>query len=314
MSLPRDGWTPEEREFLADAQDEIDVIRARHRDDPPIDLLRAAKAGVLPDDLQAALDDHLSASPWSRALADGLGETDAPLDADAARRLLARIQAETTSQSPSRVEPRRRWLMPLVLAPALAAAVLVAWVIVGDSGDTPVARLEETRPSTSPASNADATRASTPPPVVLPLDKPPVRLGLTALTWRGAAADNPLLTDLAAGLDAYRRDDYVAANAALTALEPRYPRSIEVLFYQGVSRLFLDDARGAIASFTAAEAVVDPTFADDVAFYRAIAEHRAGHVADARTRFEALCDRRAPRTARACDALDRLTDEPVSHR
>lgn len=296
MITPRDGWDPEERELLADAGDEIEALRARHQAGPPLELLRAARAGVLPDDLQAAVDRHLSASAWSRALVDGLGEDHAPLDADDTRRLLARIE-EAVPKSPATAGWRR--LRPLLLVPAAAAAALVGWMIVSDPD-------EGSTPPAPPASTTEIAPPPSPPPFVLPLDKPEVMLSMTTLTWRGPAGDNPLLAALKPGLDAYRQDDYATAARELAAIESRYPRSIEVLFYQGISRLFMNDAAGAIASFAAAEALDDATFADDVAFYRALAEQRAGNLTAARARLEALCGRTGARASSACAAIEQL--------
>jgi hypothetical protein len=134
---------------------------------------------------------------------------------------------------------------------------------------------------------------------------------MSALTWRGSAPGtsddgNQLLADLKPGLDAYRRDDYATANRELTALASRYPGTIEILFHQGVSRLFLDDYTGAIAAFEAADAVGDATFAADVSWYRAVAEQRSGNVAQARTRLETICGARGRDAARACTALEQM--------
>jgi hypothetical protein len=139
---------------------------------------------------------------------------------------------------------------------------------------------------------------------------------MSALTWRGSkpASDNgnQLLTDLKPGLDAYRRGDYATADRELTALATRYPGTIEILFYQGVSRLFLNDLAGAITAFDAADAVGDPTFAADVTWYRAVAEQRAGNAANARTRLEAICSARGTDAARACTALEQIAKSPAN--
>ena len=138
-----------------------------------------------------------------------------------------------------------------------------------------------------------------------------------ALTWRGSTTStddgNQLLAALKPGLDAYRQSDYATANRELTALDSRYPGTIEILFYQGVSRLFLEDYSGAIASFEAAEAASnDRTFAADVAWYRAVAEQRAGNVAQARAHLDAICSARGADAARACTAIEQMTAAPAT--
>ncbi|HKE88415.1 MAG TPA: hypothetical protein VKB50_31880, partial [Vicinamibacterales bacterium] len=66
------------------------------------------------------------------------------------------------------------------------------------------------------------------------------------------------------------------------------------------------DPAGAIESLSAAEAVGDRTFAADIAWYRAVADERAGHGADARTRLEAVCAAKSEGAERACQALKQL--------
>jgi len=69
VSTNRDDWDREERQALADLEDQFDEMRQRHAGDPPIELLRAARAQVLPDDLQTSVSEHLAASAMSRTLA-----------------------------------------------------------------------------------------------------------------------------------------------------------------------------------------------------------------------------------------------------
>ena len=148
------------------------------------------------------------------------------------------------------------------------------------------------------------------PPFLLPFEKPDVRLGMGALTWRGSTPSNTdgnqLLVDLKPGLDAYRQGDYATADRELTALAGRYPGVVEILFYQGVSRLFLNDYAGAIPAFAAAEAVGDQTFVTDILWYRAVAEQRSGNALDARARLEDICNARGAGAARACAALEQI--------
>jgi len=300
MSGSRDDRDREEREALQGVEDQLAQIRERHRNDPSLELLRAARADVLPEELQKAVSRHLDESAWSRALLDGVPEPDATLTPETEQRLLARIKKEAARAH----EPGAwGWLHRAVFASALAAAALVAWVV--------------TRPNvtSSPSGPTSTVAVATPPPALVQLsfDKPDVRLSMAALTWRGASAENQLLTDLKPALDAYRRSDYAAADEAFSALSTRYPQSIEVLFYQGVARLFRNDFTGAINVLTAAETVADGTFLPDVRWYRAVAEQNAGHFAEARTRLDAICrDTSAggDHAARGCAALTRIEGVP----
>jgi len=310
VSTNRDDWDREERQALADLEDQFDEMRQRHAGDPPIELLRAARAQVLPDDLQTSVSEHLAASAMSRTLADGIGdEVPALNDADQ-ERLLARIVKDARKESAP--ASAWGWLRPVFLGSGIVAIASLVWVVskqteVGERLGPPDTQVVVALPSAAP-------------PFLLAFDKPDVRLGMGALTWRGSkptATDdgNQLLVDLKPGLDAYRRNDYAAANRELTALASRYPGTIEILFYQGVSRLFLNDNAGAIAAFEAADAASnDRTFAGDIAWYRAVAEQRSGRDAQARARLDTICSARGPDAPRACTALEQLTRSPANPR
>ena len=93
MNTHRHDWDREEREALAGLEDQIDAMRQRHGGDPPIELLRAAHADALPEDLQTSVSEHLDASAMSRTLADGLGD-DAPALSDERAATSARADHE----------------------------------------------------------------------------------------------------------------------------------------------------------------------------------------------------------------------------
>ena len=303
MTDLRDDWDLDERDALAGLSDELEAIRRRHGADPPLELLRAARAEALPDDLQAEVARHLSTSAWSRALVEG-ASSEAALTAGDRERLLARILTEARRQETTRTW---KWLRPAILGPALLAAASVAW-LVWSGGGVPA-------PTEAPeATVAVAQPPPAPAPFLLGFDKPEVRLSLAALTWRGSTGDNPLLADLKPALDAYRRDDYDAARRELSVLGVRYPGAIEIPFYQGISSLFLNDLPGAITALSAAEKIGDPTFADEISWYRAVAEQRAGNVTGARQRLDALCRGNGRSRTRACEALEQLTDRAASPR
>ena len=163
-------------------------------------------------------------------------------------------------------------------------------------------------PATEGTKAPESTVAvATPQPVFyLPLEKPDVKVSPAALAWRGPRGENTLLAELKPAFDAFRASDYLLADREFSALSGRYPQSIEVALYQGVARLFAGNVPGAIASLMAAEPLADSSFAWDVAWYRAVAEERAGNLAAARTRLTGLCAQPDPRAKTACEALTRL--------
>lgn len=296
MSTHPDDIDREERDALAGLEDQLEAMRERHRDDPPLALLRAARADALPSDLQEVAGQHLSKSAWSRALVEGLEHDEPVLDSYAERRLYARIDEKLAQQRDG--EGFKIWFRYALITPAIAVGVLAIWFVVYRPDQT-ISQPIATPPVAVAPPPAEAL------PFRLALSKPDVRLSAAALTWRGAANDNRLLVDLKPALDAYRQSDYETADRLLTPLATRYPSAVEVPFYQGIARLFLARPALAIDSFATAEKVADDTFIADIMWYRAVAEQHAGHTVEARARLESLCHgSRSPE--RACAALEQL--------
>ena len=295
MKSPRDGWDADEKKVLALLGEEIDELARRHENDPPLDVLRAGYHDALPPDLQSDVTAYLSNHAWSRALIEGIDAAGTPLQPADEERLLARIQRQAIQPQARAV--RWRWLAPALAGATLAVAALAVWTY--RDGGRP--------PSTAPIEPPREMAAAPPAPEVrLPLEQPDVMLSTAALTWRGSAAGNPLLVDLKPGIDAFRKGDYARADREFTALEPRYPGAVEIFYYGGVSRLYLDDPQRAIARLQKARELADATFAPDIDWYRAIAEQRAGHPAEMRAVLNALCLGTSARAARACEALKHL--------
>ena len=293
MKAPSDGWDRDEREALEGFERELESLRERHERDLPLELLRAARHDALSPDVQADAAERLASDPWSRALVEGLDEAEPTLSADDRQRMLLRIQRQA-----QRPEARAwsMWLRPVLASMAVLAIAVAAWTWRSGSA-----------PQTTPQPESQ-TAAATPPAqrYQMPLDKPDVMLSAAALTWRGAGSENRLLADLKPAVDAFRQDDYARATREFAALENRYPNSVEVFYYGGVSRLFVNDPAGAIAALERAGELADEAFSPHITWYRAIAEHRAGREADARAQLTSLCAGASERKGRACEALKQL--------
>jgi tetratricopeptide (TPR) repeat protein len=297
MKTPADGWNPEEREALRGLEHELEAVQERHRADPPIEMLRAARAGVLPDELQEEVARHLEEDAWSRALLDGVSDEPTSLDPDDEARLLDRIQR--AAGEPPRRSRAWGWLARPAFAAAAACLILLA-VVLGWRARLP--RTEEAAPS----GPVVATAPSPAPVFQLPLKAPAVKLSVAVLTWRGADEKNHLLADLKPGLDAFRQGDYTTANAELSKIAAVYPDSFDVRYYQGISRLLIDDVAGAIDSLTAARRTANSRFSPDVDWYLAVAYERAGRIDDARRQLTAACNAGGAHAADACAALPKI--------
>lgn len=208
-------------------------------------------------------------------------------------RLLARIEREARTAETGRAG--RSWQWGLVLAAATVLLVVGGIWMFGRGGEG-VTRPESTVAVATPA----------PPVFSLPLDKPDLKVSPSALAWRAPGGDNTLLADLKPAFDAFRAGDYSGADREFSALSGKYPKSVEVALYQGVARLFIGNVTGAIERLTAAEGLADSSLSWDVAWYRAVADERAGNLASARARLTGLCAQPDARARTACEALSRL--------
>jgi hypothetical protein len=292
-----DGWDRDEREALKGLEAELDSLRARHARDPEIELLCAADAEVLPDDLQSAGAKFLAEDRWSRTLVEGLQDESIALDRQDESRLLDRIRREAGASASSGAS--RSWFWPSLVA-AAAGIIAVVWVM--RPGVTP----GPTLPTNPPVAVATPSSA---PVYAMALDKPEVTLSVGALTWRHAGRQGDLLADLKPGLDAFRGADYATARRELSALTTNYPNAIEVFLYLGVSQLHLGEHQAALDSLKTARGMADtagPTLGVEAAWYEAMAHERLGHKDDARIILNALCVGTSARTQAACAAAAAL--------
>ncbi|HEY2150767.1 MAG TPA: hypothetical protein VGH34_08165 [Vicinamibacterales bacterium] len=297
-----DDWDDEERAALENVREELGAIRDRHRDDPPIELLRASRADALPEALNEEVSNHLERSAWSRTLVEGADSVDPALDSAAQARMLARIHADIGTA------PRgRRWFQSWLLASAVAMAVIVLAVVIFRRPQAPN-QTASVAVAPQPAAQVPTLPPSVPPApgFILPLDKPDVKFTALALVLRGSADGPKFIDAVAPGIRAYRSGDYATAERELAALQPQYPNSVEVPFYLGVSRLFLGDAAGARSALDAARRVSDDSFAPAIDWFLAVADERAGRLSDAGAALQRVCGATGEYREKACDAATRI--------
>lgn len=281
-----EDWENEEREALDVLRPDVAQLRHRHQNDVPSDVLKAARAGLLGDPLQFAARRYLSNDRWSQTLLAGLDEAEVSLTRTERVRLLKRIRVSGVASG------TRRWLWP-ALATAAAAVIAIGLTLTRDVQDQATGR----------TAAADTNLKNATPRYRLALEKPEVRLSAAALTWRGSHESTDLARDLRQPFDAFRASDYATAEHELMALRRAYPSSVEVVFYLGVSRLYVNDPRGAVESLTRAATLADVAFASDVRWYRAIAQERIGELEAARADLTSLCAGSSRWRGPACAAL-----------
>ncbi len=287
-----------EREWLEGAGSAVEAAREASAQCPSFRLLSAAAAEVLPPEEQRAVEAHVAACESCRAFQADLAaiEPDALEPAEVDSGLAAIRRAVESEANPG----RRAWWRTALATTALAViAVAVVWRVAPRGPALPA------RPGLPPAAPVAAPLTSTAPePAASPagqspagpaLDKPDVKFTMAALAWRSPGGTaNEFLAAIAPAVNAYRAGQYGDAENEFAKLRSRFPGSVEVPFYQGVSQLFLGKNPEAAASLESAARLSDDSFAADVSWYLAIACQRAGRPAEAREKFAALCRGASP--------------------
>lgn len=290
MSNLWDKLDPEEREALEPLRKELEELRERHRNDPAAEVLRAAKAEALPDEAQEAVAARLEQSAWSRALAAEAEE--GALNAEVEERILARVRGAAAAEARPRLE--RSWRA--LWWPALGATALAVLALV-------IFRAGLDEPPAQPPAITQREPARPTSPALIPLEKPAVQLPASVLVMRSEKGSDEFLTDLRPALDAYRADSFEEAARQFEALAKKYPQSREVFFYLGVSRLFLNDAAGAIESLRGARAREGTSVRAETTWYLALALQRAGRADAAREELGSLCRGKSEFAEKACAAV-----------
>ncbi len=295
-----------EREWLDRAADEIEAFRRLRSSCPPLRLIRAAQAEALPDELQAHVTMHVAGCQACQRLREDLESLPPPLEVtqEEIGRILRRVGSEPSAELPAGHSPGRRILWRALLVTAACASGFFAFRQLRHS-DTPP-------PSAEVAVVAQEAPAPAWSPEAPKLEKPDVKLTLAILTWRSGGSQQGLLSDIAPALEHYRADRFADAAAEFEALIPKYPGSVEVQFYLGVSHIFLGEFPAAIQALEQAAKTGNTQFADDISWYLGSAYQRSGRLSEARVLFSSLCSGKGAYTARGCEAVEALNRAPNS--
>jgi hypothetical protein len=297
MTVTARDIEPWEREPLAEAAPAIDALRRRCVECPPVRVLSAAASDALPSELEAAVTAHLGSCPTCRALLSDLERLDAPrLDHDEVNRIFERAVGGLRPASP-------KWGWRLWVSVSLATAAAIGLLVV-----LPARRPEPLPAAPVPTPTASVQTALPAPPLAVAagpqLTKPAVKLTMLALTWRSARPSGAgFAEDIAPALNDFRADRFDQCQRRLVMLASRYPSSVEIPFYQGVSELFLGRPDDAVRTLRRARRLADETFEADASWYLGIALARSGRGVEARARFTALCKGASPYAAEACAAI-----------
>lgn len=287
----------------------LEQLRAVRAHCPPLEAVRALAGDALPLESQAGVKQHVASCAACQALAADLQDEELTgPTASETQRITARVAAgkDEGAQSAavanaSRIAGRRP--LSSLWRPALAVAALVAlFVVVSRVGVPPPQQAPPVAQTVAPAAVI---------PAALRFELPDVHLRAAAvLRPRGEGGSRGFVADVAPALDAYRAKNFAEAARQFAALETRHPRAVEVFFYGGVSQLALGQNDAAMRSLEGAARLKEQEFASEIAWYLALAEHRAGRLEAARARLQNLCNGKNAFAARACEAVKAL-DAPA---
>lgn len=288
MSATARGPEAWERAPLRAAAAVIDDLRRRCASCPPVRTPSPAAIDFTSLEIRSDVQAHIDSCPACLALRAALEEV-GPGSVG---------EEEAVDAAGTRASGRYPaiWLA----VPAAAAAVLAVTVIGTPHRDRFPAPIV---PALAKGPTASSLLTSHDRPAEPVLTKPEVKLTMLALRWRGGGQPGAGFAEaVAPALQAFRADNYEESRRLLAALASRYPSSVEIPFYQGVSELFLGLYRDSVITLQRAGRLADAAFAADAAWYLGIALSRAGEVSEARARFAALCKGENEYAARACIA------------
>lgn len=254
---------------------------------PDPDLLVAVNHGVLPADVELAIQKHLLHCGICRTLVNDLASLEEPdLTPAQHRHILSEIQV---------LPPRRRTRRILYACLAFVVASAIAILL-----------LRRSRPS----ENAAASLASA-PAAPAQINIPIARLDLPESTSGAKTGGRPTVAELAPAFAAYRQNKYQEAATDFAILAQRYPESDIVFLYLGISQLFLEENEDALASLGRAEALASPQRQDAASWYHAIAALRLQD-AESKDLFAQLCSRKgSPYAGQACAIARQLKAETI---
>ena len=297
MTQPWSDLDESEREFLSAHGEAVEAAHKRHAGCPDLSLLVAAKGESLPPELHDRVLAHLGQCALCRMLSNDLEAIELPgLSLEQRAQIRARI--EQVGNVPARPKvsfsPWTWLLRPIPLAAAAVALLVVGSVLV-------LQRAPE-RPQTRVSAPAPAPQTLN--AAMLPLEKPPIQIEPSdELVWRGGSPQSDSYqTQLKAALDLYKKDDFAAAARNLERLDRSYPQKAEVKFYDGISKLFLEDYPAAIRQLEAAKRLAKPPREYEAAWYLAVAEQRAGQSDRAMSELQNLCRTNSQYAMPACEA------------
>jgi len=282
-----------ERDFLAQNAAGLAKLRQAASGCPHPDAIAAASMGVLQSEVAASINGHIETCKLCGALREGLLEShERAAEISDLGNVWKRIQLGL---------PRPRFRMTRPLPLALAAGLLLAIGLTFFHN-------QAERKAAPPAAIPTSPTASSNRVFNLALSKPPLRLPLDSLTWRGKdePSQQEYLSQLGLAMEPYQRDDFAQAVERFDQLTTRYPKSVEPVFYGAVSRLFLNRLDEARRSLERARQMDTGALGQDIEWYLAVVYERTLQAHEASSILQSICATEGPYQRMACDNYQRL--------
>lgn len=299
MKERKDDLTREESELLGVKANSLERLRKRHSDCPPHELLLAARAEVLPEELGRRVAEHLGKCRFCQILVHDLADEDL-LSATTAesQRIRDRVMPpqNAVKSSPSRGERLfRAWMWPAGSIALAAVAIALAFWLLPRKKEVPTQPLAEVHQAPTAA-----------PPFRLEWEKLPIKLDASLmLVPRGAqlGVDQKYAAELTSALVSYRDDNFAQAAERLADVARNFPQGKEGQLYLGISELKLERNAEAILPLQRAQDLGRDGLHDDATWYLALAYERVGRLQDALTQLENLCRSHSSYKDKACKAV-----------
>lgn len=262
-------------------------------------VIQAFVVGGIPDSKCRAVESHLQHCPICRILAEGFREVEPELvDEGAKERVWSQIQQGLWNEG---AQPSRIQRLPAVAWVSAMAAVLLLTVGIG-------IRIGAFEPRIKPVDVGKVQPAVVQVSIpTIPLEKPEILLPVEVLmNWRGGVVTGDYYGSLVEALKPFQKDDYAAAATSLEKVAAAYPDRHEVLFYLGVSRLFLEQNQEAATWLARVMDSDDPEFSRLAGWYGAIVDVRLGEPSHAVSKLEVLCQIPGRSQENACEVLKEI--------
>jgi len=303
MSYAFSKFEAEKRDFLRSLRRNAASCEKSASRCPEPRLLLAAREGVLPTDLQSAIQTHLRDCAECHVLQESLEEAQLPdVTGKQIKQLYARIQENLpAAAAPSRTsffQSLWLWRLAPVAAAVLVMISLGVWyrqLHRDESRPTQIAV-----PVPTPVVQLASVVLLEPAPVELPLD--------ALLVRRNSGADQHTLyiRKLAEALAPYRTGSYAQSAAGLSQVASAYPNAPEVHFYYGVCLLLIDRPGEAAQHLSRENLFIRTPWQRKASWYLGIAQLRSGDAAGAVNVFRRLCESKGERKENACEAVRSL--------